>query len=217
MRVLSVDPQDPAPAAVREAAEALAGGAVVAFPTDTLYGLAVDPRNERAVDRVYAIKGRAFDQPLPLIAADEDQAGTQAGELSELARALAGEFWPGPLTLIVTARPALCPRVHAWTGRVAVRVPAHATARALAQAAGHPITATSANIAGGTPASTGEQVMAALDKSVDLLLDAGPTIGGLPSTIVDATGTTPRLVRAGVVPWDCVLRSKRCRRPTGVS
>ena len=217
MRVLRVDPQNPAPATVREAAEALARGAIVAFPTDTLYGLAVDPRNDRAVDRVYAVKGRAFDHPLPLIAADEDQAATQAGELSELARALATEFWPGPLTLIVAAHPTLCARVHARTGQVAVRVPAHATARALARAAGHPITATSANISGGTPASTGEEVMAALDNSIDLLLDAGPTPGGLPSTIVDATGTTPRLVRAGVVPWDRVLRSVQCRPPTGVS
>lgn len=217
MRVLSVDPQNPAPAAVCEAADALARGAIVAFPTDTLYGLAVDPRNESAVDRLYVVKGRAYDQPLPLIAADDHQVATQAGTLSELARALAAEFWPGPLTLIVPAHPALCARVHASTGRVAVRVPAHATARALARAAGHPITATSANTSGGTPASTGEQVRAVLDKSVDLLLDAGPTIGGLPSTIVDATGSTPELVRAGAVPWERVLRSVRCRPPTGVS
>jgi L-threonylcarbamoyladenylate synthase len=215
MRVLRVDPENPAPATVREAAEALARGAIVAFPTDTVYGLAVDPRDDRAVDRIYAIKGRALDQPLPLIAADEDQAATQAGELSELARALAAAFWPGPLTLIVTAHPGLSARLHAGTGRVAVRVPAHATARALARAAGHPITATSANVSGGPPASTGEAVVAALDHSVDLLLDAGPTIGGPPSTIVDATGTTPRLVRAGVVPWDRVLRSVPCRPSTG--
>ena len=217
MRVLSVDPQNPAPAAVREAADVLARGGIVAFPTDTLYGLAVDPRNERAVDRLYLIKGRAFDQPLPLIAADENQVSTQAGELSALACVLAAEFWPGPLTLIVTAHPALCARVHASTRRVAVRVPAHATARALARAARHPITATSANISRGTPASTGKHMMAVLDSAVDLLLDAGPTIGGLPSTIVDATGTTPELVRAGVVPWERVLRSIRCRPPTGVS
>ena len=216
MRVLRVDPHNPSAAAIREAAAALCHGAIVAFPTDTVYGLAVDPRQARAVDRLFAVKGRAFDQRLPLIAADETQAATQAGELSDLARALAAEFWPGPLTLIITAHAGLCPTVHASTGRVAVRVPAHPIARALAHAAGHPITATSANVSGGTPASTGEQVIAVFDGFVDLLLDGGATAGGLPSTIVDATGTTPRLVRGGVVPWERVLEFMRCPPSTSV-
>jgi L-threonylcarbamoyladenylate synthase len=216
VRVLTVDPQNPAPAAMREAADALARGSIVAFPTDTLYGLAVDPRSAPAVDRLYAVKGRAFDRPLPLIAADELQAAIQAGELSALARALAAEFWPGPLTLIVPAHPGLCRRVHGSTGRVAVRVPAHASARALARALGHPITATSANISGDPPASTAEQVLATLGATIDLLLDGGPTRGGLPSTIVDTTGTTPVLVRAGVVPWERVLKFLQCPPRTGV-
>jgi L-threonylcarbamoyladenylate synthase len=215
VRVLTVDPQNPAQTAVREAADALARGAIVAFPTDTLYGLAVDPRSASAVDRLYAVKGRAFDQPLPLIAADEVQAAVEAGELSALARSLAAEFWPGPLTLIVPAHAGLCPRVHGSTGRVAVRVPAHPTARALARAVGHPITATSANISGDPPASSAEQVLTTLGGSIDLLLDGGPTSGGLPSTIVDTTGTTPLLVRAGVVPWERVLEFLQCPPPTG--
>ena len=217
MRVLRIDPHNPSGPAIREAADALSQGAIVAFPTDTVYGLAVDPRHARAVDRLYAVKGRAFDQPLPLIAADEAQAATHAGELSDLARALAAEFWPGPLTLIISAHADLCARVHASTGRVAVRVPAHPTARALARGAGYPITATSANRSGATPASTGDQVIAALDDRVDLLLDGGATSGGMPSTIVDATGATPRLVRVGVVPWERVLEFMRCPPPTGVS
>jgi L-threonylcarbamoyladenylate synthase len=214
--VLTVDPQKPAPAAVREAADALARGAIVAFPTDTFYGLAVDPRNPAAVDRLYAVKGRAFDQPLPLIAADELQAAIHAGEFSSLARSLTAEFWPGPLTLIVSAHPGLCSRVHGSTGRVAVRVPAHPTARAFARAVGHPITATSANISGDPPASSAEQVLATLAGNVDLLIDGGPTTGGLPSTILDTSGTTPLLIRAGAVPWERVLEFLQCLPPTGL-
>ena len=202
---MTVDPLDPAPAVVREAVEALSHGAIVAFPTDTLYGLAVDPRDQRAVERLFAVKGRPFDQPLPLIASDETQVASQVGALTPLARRLAAAFWPGPLTLIVTANAALCARVHASTARVAVRVPAHATARALARLAGHPITATSANLSGGAAARDADQIIATLGDHIDVLLDAGPTAGGLPSTVVDATGSVPVLVRPGVVTWERVL------------
>jgi len=212
--VLVVDPQNPDLTIVREAAEALSRGAIVAFPTDTLYGLAVDPCNERAVDRLYAVKGRAFDRPVPLIAADEGQAATRAGELTRLARCLASGFWPGPLTLVVHAHPDLCARVHAATGSVAVRVPGHPTARVLARLAGHPITATSANVSGAPPASTGAEVVRAIGDRIDVLVEGGPTIGGPPSTVVDATGSAPVLIRAGAVPWARVLEFLRCSRST---
>jgi L-threonylcarbamoyladenylate synthase len=209
VRVLTVDPLTPAPDALQEAASALAAGLVVAFPTDTLYGLAVDPRNAHAVERLYAAKSRGFDQPLPLIACDQDQVG-QAGALTPLARMLAREFWPGPLTLVIDAHPSLDVRVHAATGRVAVRVPAHTLARALARAAGHPITATSANLAGEPAVASATELSRALVKRIDVLIDGGPTVGGLPSTIVDVTTSTPSLVRAGVVPWARVLEFLKC-------
>jgi L-threonylcarbamoyladenylate synthase len=213
--VLTVDPLTPAPEALREAAKALAAGLVVAFPTDTLYALAVDPRNTQAVERLYAVKARGFDQPLPLVAFDEAQA-EQAGLLTPLARRLAHEFWPGPLTLLLDAQPSLDPRVHAATGRVAVRVPAHALARALARVAGHPITATSANMAGEPPAASATELSRALTGRIDVLLDGGPTVGGLPSTIVDVTTSTPTLVRAGVVSWVRVLEFVKCPPSTNV-
>lgn len=216
MRVLTVDPLSPAPEALREAVNALAAGLVVAFPTDTLYGLAVDPRSAHAVERLYAVKGRGFDQPLPLIACDETQVADQAGSLTQLARRFAREFWPGPLTLVLEAHPSLDTRVHAATGRVAVRVPAHALARALARVAGHPITATSANIAGETAAAAVTELSSALAGRIDVVLDGGPTIGGLPSTIVDVTGHAPTLVRAGVVPWARVLEFVQCPSSTDV-
>ncbi len=202
---MAVDPEHPDSRTLHEAADAISRGAVVALPTDTLYGLAVDPRSPAAVERLYAVKGRAFNQPVPLLAADQVQVTSQAGDLTALGQRLANRFWPGPLTLVVAAHAGLCARVHAGTGRVAVRVPAHTLARDLARAAGHPITATSANVSGMVPALTAAEVVAALGDRVDLVLDGGRTPGGLPSTIVDATGTTPVLVRAGVVPWERVL------------
>jgi L-threonylcarbamoyladenylate synthase len=187
------------------ATDALRIGGVVAFPTETFYGLAVDPRSARAVSRIFALKQRPPDQPLPLIAASIEQVATQVGSITPLAERLASRAWPGPLTLIIPASPLLCGDVHLSTGKVAVRVPAHPVARALAAFAGHAITATSANFSGQPPCSTPEQVVSAFEEGIDVLVDAGRTPGGLPSTIVDATGTAPVLVRAGAIAWDRVL------------
>jgi L-threonylcarbamoyladenylate synthase len=201
--IVGADPRD----AIARAAELVLAGGVVAYPTDTLYGLAVDPRNVQAVDRLFAIKGRSGGQPIPLIATDLAQAAGQAGELNELARRLASAFWPGPLTLVVPAHPGIAAGVHAGTGRVAVRVPNHDVARALAARCGTPVTSTSANLSGHPASNLVDAVREALADRIDAILDAGPTPGGLPSTIVDVTGAAPSLVRAGVVPWDRVLES----------
>jgi L-threonylcarbamoyladenylate synthase len=190
---------------LRPAVRALHRGGVVAFPTETFYGLAVDPRSASAVKRIFELKQRAPDQPLPLIASDVDQIDDHVGTMTPLAARLALRGWPGPLTLIIPASPHLCHDVHLSTGRVAVRVTAHPVAQALARNAGHAITSTSANISGDPPAATAEAVIASFKSGVDVLIDAGNTPAGLPSTIVDATGDVPLLVRAGAVPWERVL------------
>ena len=187
------------------AVSALHNGGIVGFPTETFYGLAVDPRSAPAVRKLFALKDRGPDRPLPLIAADDRQVAQQVGTMTALAIRLASKGWPGPLTLIVPAAPALCLEVHLGTGRIAVRVPGHSVARALAASAGHAITSTSANVSGGAPASTADEVVAAFGDGIDVLVDAGPTPGGLASTIVDATGTDPILIRAGAIPWERVL------------
>ena len=136
----------------------------------------------------------------------------QVGTLTPLAERLASQYWPGPLTLIIPAAAGLCDDVHRKTGKVAVRVPDHGVARALAQAAGHPITSTSANVSGAPAPASADEVASALGDTIealDVLIDAGPAPGGLPSTIVDATGTEPILVRAGAVPWERVLKFLR--------
>ncbi len=206
MRVLTVDPENPDPAAIAEAADVLAQGGLVAYPTDTLYGLAVDPRLPDAVAKLFALKRREPGHAIPLIAADERQAA-QAGELTPRARRLAEAFWPGPLSIIVLAAPTVASDVRAGDGTVAVRVPKADVARALAAGLGFCITATSANLSGAPATASPAVVRATLAERIDYILDAGDAPGGEPSTIVDVRDTVPRLVRAGAVPWSRVLES----------
>jgi L-threonylcarbamoyladenylate synthase len=202
MRRVFVDPQAPQRDALHEAATWIRGGGLVAVPTDTLYGLAADPFQAGAVARVFAAKGRAPDQALPLIAADVAQIHAHLGPLSPVAGRLAARFWPGPLTLLVPAPRALARDVSAGTGCVGVRVPAHDIARAICRLADRPVTATSANRSGQPATADPDVVERTLGGVLDLLIDAGPTEGGPASTIVDATGDEVRLVRAGAVSWD---------------
>jgi L-threonylcarbamoyladenylate synthase len=191
-----------------DAAALLREGAVIACPTDTLYGLAADPRLSPAIERLYRIKGRAVDQAIPLVASSFGQLAACGALLPPSAARLARVFWPGPLTVLVAAWPGLCPEVLAGGATVAVRVPDHAAARALAAALGHPVTSTSANRSG-EPPTADPAVVAGLGDGLDGLIDTGPCPGGPPSTIVDVSGETPRLVRAGAVAWERVLESLR--------
>jgi len=191
--------------ALSRAAVILREGGIVAYPTDTLYGLAADPRSAAAMAQLYRIKGRPVELAVPIIAAGIEQVEACGGVLSEAARRLAAAFWPGPFTLVLTAWPGLDPSVHAGRGTVAVRVPDHAVARLLAEDCGWPITSTSANRSGKPATNHPGEVRAAFGADLDGLIDAGPSPGGAPSTIVDATGAVPTLIRAGAVPWDRVL------------
>lgn len=202
---LAIDPLNPDASALASALAALRSGAVVACPTDTLYGLAADPRREDAVERLLAIKGRAPHQAVPLIGADYAQVVAALGDLPAVGDRLARTFWPGPLSLVLPAVAALASEVHGGTGTVAVRVPNHPVARLLAKLFDYLLTATSANLSGHAPARDAHEVALALD-GVSVLVDAGPAPGGPPSTIVDVTTSPVRLVRAGAVSWDRVLR-----------
>lgn len=197
------------PEQLRPAIEAIHSGGVVAFPTDTLYGLAVDPRSKAAIEKLYSIKQRSPLVAVPLIAESTRQVIDHVGTLTPLAEKLAQQFWPGPLTLVIPASSELCEAVHRGTRHVAVRVPDHLVARELARLAGHAITSTSANLSGAEPASSADEVWAALGDQIDVLIDSGPTPGGLPSTVIDVTGNEPKLVRAGAIPWEHVLKFPR--------
>jgi L-threonylcarbamoyladenylate synthase len=204
---LHLDPLAFDPRALEPAVDWLRAGGVVAFPTDTLYGLAVDPFSEPAVAALFDLKGRALTSAIPLLASSRAQVETAFGELRGSTDALARAFWPGPLSLILDAPDALASAVHAGTKTIAVRVPAHALARALAHALGRPVTATSANLAGAPPVATAASLDAVADDPRVFVIDGGETPGGPPSTIVDARGAEPRRIRDGAIAWERVLRS----------
>lgn len=202
---LRIDSARPLAHQLRAAVEAIAAGGVVAYPTDTLYGLAADPRSVRAVAALRALKGRGEDQAVALIAASLEQAA-EAAEISGQAQRLAERFWPGPLTLVVPARPGLVDGVRSSRGLVGVRVPDHRVARALAELCGHPITATSANRSGAPAVSDPDEVVRGLP-GLGLLIDAGLTPGGPPSTLVEVVGGVARVLREGALAGSRVLES----------
>jgi L-threonylcarbamoyladenylate synthase len=179
----------PTPADLARAAALIAAGGVVIFPTETFYGLAADPWQPAAVDRVIALKGRPDGAPILLVLPDLAAVDAVAGPVPDAARRLMARHWPGPLTLVLPARPGLAAAVTGPRG-VGVRVSSHPVAAALARACGRAITATSANRSGAPPA-TDPAVAAADLPGADALLDGGPTAGGPPSTVaaVDPDGT----------------------------
>ena len=199
MRRLRVDLENPDPSVIREGALVLNQGGIVAYPTDTVYGLACDPTRRDALEALYRLKEREPSLRLPFIAADILQARTIVSLETEIARRLAERFWPGPLTLVL-------PILHGhplgrwdWGENLAIRVPASAPARDLARAAGIPIPATSANLSGEAAAADPDGLDGALLSRLDLLLDGGPLPGGPPSTVLDVTVHPPRLLRAGAI------------------
>lgn len=190
---------------VAAAADRLRQGLVVAYPTDTVYGLAVDPRNPDAVRRLFALKGRPETSALTLIAADVAQVREVAHMTAEAER-IAARWWPGPLTIVMRAAAVLSPEMLAGGTTVGVRIPDHPVAVALARGFGFCITATSANRSGEPAAASADAVAQALPL-VDVIIDGGHARGGPPSTIVDASREPIALIRAGAVPWERVLHS----------
>jgi L-threonylcarbamoyladenylate synthase len=187
-------------ARVAAVAAVLRRGGLVAYPTETFYGLGCLALDAGAVARLASAKGRPDGKPLPLLA-DGLAAVERVALLPPRARRLAARFWPGPLTLVVPARAGLPPEVTAGTGRVGLRVAGSELARALAAAAGGPLVSTSANPSGGPPPVEAAAIDPALLARLDGVLDGGPTPGGLPSTVVEVEGEALRLVRAGAVPF----------------
>jgi L-threonylcarbamoyladenylate synthase len=200
-RVVSVNSAAPDPAAVREAADVLRGGGLVAFPTETVYGLGADAANPAAVATIFAAKGRPATNPLIVHVTGESQARSLAADWPPAAAKLAAAFWPGPLTLVVTKAAAVPSPVTAGGPTVALRCPAHPVAAALVREFG-PVAAPSANRSGELSPTTADHVLRSLGDAVDLILDGGPCPGGLESTVVDVYGPTPRLLRPGLVTLD---------------
>lgn len=184
--------------ALREAATALRLGGVIAFPTETFYGLGAAALDSSAVDRLLALKGRPDGKPV-LVLVDSIAMAASVAEVGPAARALMDRHWPGALTLVMPARAHLPLGITGGTGTVGVRLSPHPVARGLVAALGAPVTAPSANPSGVRAPATAAEVLVHFDGRLDLVLDGGATAGGPPSTVLDVTVDPPRVLRAGAV------------------
>ncbi len=200
-QILKVDPRDEGDLAraVATIRAVLDKSGVIAFPTDTFYGLGADPSDEEALSRIFLAKGRPEGKPLLVLVTSTRQARTLAETLPPVADKLIPAFWPGPLTLVFKARESLPERLTAGTGTIGLRQPGNDFTLRLLQALGRPLTATSANPSGQPSPVTAEQAATLLGDGVDLIVDAGPTPGGRESTLLDVTVSPPRLLREGAV------------------
>jgi tRNA threonylcarbamoyl adenosine modification protein (Sua5/YciO/YrdC/YwlC family) len=194
---------EPPAGAIGQAAQVLAQGWPVGIPTDTVYGLAVDPFRTAATERLFEAKRRPREVNLPVLVADVDQALSLAASVPEFGMVLMHWFWPGPLTIVLPKRAQLAADLGDDDLTVGVRCPGHAVPRALALAAG-PLATTSANLHGEPTLVTAAEVAAMFAGRVPLVLDGG-TCRGLASTVVDCTGEEPKLLRQGRLPWEDVL------------
>ena len=194
---------------VEEAAEIVKQGGIVAFPTDTVYGLGAGVFNNEAVDRIYKVKQRPHHLPLPILLADCAQLAIVTASVSEIAWLLIKYFWPGGLTLVLPKATSFHSNATAGSDKVAIRIPNHVVPIALIRNSGVPIVGTSANLSSEPSALTPEGVRAQLGDNVDLIVDGGKCHGGLESTIVDLTGKVPVILRQGIVPEEEIKKIYR--------
>lgn len=198
-RILEIDPSAANRREVAEMAAALLADGVMAYPTETFYGLGAAALSASAVARVYRLKKRDAGKPLSLIVSDIEMVRELAGDLPAAFQTLAQELWPGPLTLVLRAAPTLPGFLTGPGGTVAVRIPPVPWIRSLVEEISQPLTATSANLSGHGDVSDPAEVAAVFDGRVELIVDGGRTPGGAPSTIVDVTGSSARVLREGQI------------------
>ncbi len=184
---------------VEKAAEILKSGGLVAFPTETFYGLAADAANEAAIQKLFFVKGREPGNPVLLLVPAVEQVMRYAAHVSETAERLMNAFWPGGLTLVFQAQENVSTLLTAGTGKIGIRVSSHPLARSLTQTFGAAITGTSANISGEPACRTAVEVLKALGDGVDKILDGGETAGQKPSTVLDVTTWPHALLREGLI------------------
>jgi len=205
--VLKISRDQPEAHLLEYAARFIRRGEVVGIPTDTLYGLAADPFNLAAVERVFRVKGRTESKALPILIDSMERARMLARELPEVFYRLAKAFWPGALTVIVAASDRLPLKVTGNSGRIALRWPRQPVACKLIEVAGTPLTGTSANLSGFDPCTSAQQVAEQLGERLPLILDAGETERAVASTIVDVRGEDYRMVREGAISEEAILHA----------
>ena len=188
---------------IKNALNILQSGGIIAFPTDTVYGLGALAFDADAINSIYIAKNRPIEKAIPILIGDLSDLDKVASDIPNMALRFASRFWPGPLTCIVPKKDTL-PFAVSATSTVAVRIPDHIDARALLRAAG-PMAVTSANISGGLNPSSAQEVYDQLNGRISLILDGGKTQGGIPSTLVDCTGEKPLILREGLISLDELL------------
>ena len=202
--IVAIDPILPEPAIIAQAAEVIRAGGLVGMPTETVYGLAANALDPVAIARIYAAKGRPSHNPLIAHVADARTAQQLAAEWPIMAQALAAQFWPGPLTLVVRRKAIIPNELTAGLDTFGVRVPDHPVALALIRACGVPLAAPSANKFTEVSPVSAAQVARGLGDAVDLILDAGRTRVGIESTVVDVSGATPVILRPGMISREAI-------------
>ena len=188
---------------IHHALDALYKGGIVAFPTDTVYGVGVLAFNNHAIESIYAAKNRPIEKAIPILIGGMNDLDKIGRDIPDMALKFAARFWPGPLTCIIPKQPALPAAVSA-SYTVAVRIPDHPDALNLLRAAG-PMAVTSANISGGENPTTAQEVYDQLNGRIPLILDGGTTPGGIPSTLVDCTEESPKIIREGPITLENLL------------
>lgn len=182
-----------------EAARVIAGGGIIAFRTDTFYGLGAGPFNQHAVQAIRKLKGREAAKPILLLISDTRQVERFITSRSELFDEVTRRYWPGPLTIIGTARSELAAALTAGSGTIGVRLPDNKRVRELVRACGGALTATSANLSGSSPARSAEEVQTYFPEGIDLIIDDGEVTANQPSTVLDLSGAEPRVIRDGAL------------------
>ena len=182
-----------------QAAEILAGGGIIAYPTETFYGLGADATNEKAIEKIFAVKGRDFKNPISLIIGQTADVYPLVKDVPEKARKLMEAFWPGALTIVFLAANIVSTRLTAGSGKIGLRVSSHPIAQTIVQKLKKPLTATSANLSGAPECSLASEVIKQIGDKIDAILDWGETQGGKASTIIDVTCDPPVILREGVI------------------
>lgn len=198
-RIVKVSRENPDPEELQQAVEVLQQGGLVAFPTDTVYGVGVLIFRPEGIRRLYSAKGRPFDKPLPVLVPNLERVRQIVEEIPESALTLMQAYWPGPLTLVLRARPVVPEEVRAGRPTVGVRMPDHPVALSLLNLLPEPLATPSANPSGQKEATTAEEVLQTLGEDIDLILDAGPSGGLSPSTVLDVSSLPPKILRKGPI------------------
>ena len=199
-QVLKIDRQRPDESVIAEASSILGAGGVVAYPTETFYGLGADGQIEDAIKRIFVIKGRSFKNPISVIIGNAKDVRGLVEEMPQFALYLMEQFWPGALTIIFKASPDVSALLTAGTGKIGIRLSSHPVATALDNELGHPVTATSANLSGKLECTSADEVIQGIGSQIDAVMDGGKTPGGSGSTIIDVTTDPPVIVREGIIP-----------------